>query len=274
MAWNLRTGLHLGAGPLHPPPALAVLCCDLGIVEQGKHRCYWLPAPLFCPRAQVPQTSPLVPGPKEAGQPGTAILFTQYLASLWSRHITSPSCPPHPLPYECQSLNWKRRERRQGWAQDSVPWSLTLWVALGGIMAKVKVAGFSWASWGLPHLKSCWASPRLGSSNPEGPQPRWSQFGRGNRGEGQHRGQYDWVPWGPLGGMGTSCRGRGLRTVSRLAEGWAVATSFISSLAGAQGGCRGPARGHSLKEGGGGKGLLIPGWCKKLQEEGEDIDDV
>lgn len=64
----------------------------------------------------------------------------------------------------------------------------------------------------------------------------------------------------------------GLKEVSWPQAG--LAASFISGLAGAQGAVRGPARGHSLKEGVGGKGSSFPVGAKELQEEGEDVNDV
>lgn len=66
--------------------------------------------PSLLPQGPSAQNKPLVPELREAGQPGTAILFTQYpCLSVEQAHLVSQLSSP-PLPYECQSLNWKEGE--------------------------------------------------------------------------------------------------------------------------------------------------------------------
>lgn len=86
-----------------------------------------------------------------------------------------------------------------------------------------RVAGFSWASWGLfPTFEillgfshASWVFKPRGASSLDGPS-----LGEVTGGKGRHRGQYDWVPQGPWR-HGYKLQRAGLRTVSGLAEGWA-----------------------------------------------------
>lgn len=88
---------------------------------------------------------------------------------------------------------------------------------------------------------------------------------RGTAGDGVASGL-----WGPKDGICTSCRGLAAGESDRSQAG---CSTFMSGLAGAQKGHR-TGKGRSLEERRDGEASSFPVGAEKLQEEGEDIDNV